>query len=53
VKRLVELHGGSVSASSEGPGLGSEFTVPIPALIGLHLTKPVDPDRLQDFIAGD
>ena len=25
VKRLVELHGGSVSASSGGPNLGSEF----------------------------
>ena len=33
VKRLVELHGGSVSATSAGPGLGSEFTVRIPALI--------------------
>lgn len=27
VKRIVELHGGSVSAFSEGPGLGSSFTV--------------------------
>jgi PAS domain S-box-containing protein len=33
VKRLIELHGGSVSATSAGPGLGSEFTVRIPALI--------------------
>ena len=30
VKQLVELHGGSVSASSEGLGKGSEFTVHLP-----------------------
>jgi signal transduction histidine kinase/CheY-like chemotaxis protein len=30
VKRLVEMHGGSVSASSAGPGLGSAFTVLLP-----------------------
>ena len=32
VKNLVELHGGSVSAASEGPGHGSEFVVRMPAL---------------------
>ncbi|HXD95304.1 MAG TPA: PAS domain S-box protein [Candidatus Acidoferrum sp.] len=32
VKRLVELHGGSVSASSAGPGQGSEFVVRLPVL---------------------
>src|SRR5262249_42919391 len=31
VKRLVELHEGSVSARSAGPGQGSEFTVRLPA----------------------
>ncbi len=31
VKMLVELHGGSVAATSEGPGKGSEFTIRLPA----------------------
>ncbi len=30
VRQLVELHGGSVSVLSDGPGRGSEFTVRIP-----------------------
>jgi signal transduction histidine kinase/ActR/RegA family two-component response regulator len=32
VKSLVELHGGSVGAHSEGPNLGSEFVVSLPLL---------------------
>jgi PAS domain S-box-containing protein len=32
VRRLVELHGGTIAVSSSGPGQGSEFTVRIPAV---------------------
>src|SRR5262249_56134984 len=32
VRRLAELHGGSVQSVSAGPGLGSVFTLTLPAL---------------------
>jgi signal transduction histidine kinase len=33
VKGLVELHGGTVEACSDGPGTGSEFVVRLPVLL--------------------
>jgi PAS domain S-box-containing protein len=33
VKRLVEMHRGSVTAHSDGPGTGSEFTVRLPLAV--------------------
>ncbi len=40
VKNLVELHGGAVSAHSDGPGRGSEFTVRLPIAVGLASGRP-------------
>ena len=36
VKRIVELHGGTVTAQSAGLGEGSEFVVRIPAIDAIH-----------------
>jgi signal transduction histidine kinase len=43
VKQLVEMHGGSVEATSDGLGLGSEFIVRLPALFGAPAASPAGP----------
>ena len=40
VKRLAEMHGGSVSATSAGPGTGSEFVVRLPLLDRVGVGTP-------------
>jgi signal transduction histidine kinase len=40
VKSLVELHGGTVSAHSEGIGKGSEFVIRLPSAPEGHATAP-------------
>ncbi len=44
VRYLVELHGGTVSAFSQGEGTGSTFTVALP--IGISQNSPPDPDAV-------
>ncbi len=41
VRRLVELHGGSVAARSAGPGRGSTFTVTLPVAVEAPVSAPV------------
>ena len=40
VRTLIEMHGGSVKAFSDGPGRGSEFVVRLPALDAKIEDKP-------------
>ncbi len=47
VRHLVELHGGSVKATSPGEGLGATFTVTLP-LMNLEPQKPQDKARVED-----
>jgi PAS domain S-box-containing protein len=42
VKRLVELHGGSVEAHSAGPGRGSEFVIRLPIALCRPPTEAAD-----------
>jgi CheY-like chemotaxis protein len=43
VKGLVELHGGSIEAHSDGPGQGSEFVVRLPAAAETPVREPAQP----------
>jgi CheY-like chemotaxis protein len=54
VKNLVEMHGGSVEASSEGANLGSVFTVRLPLAMAGAYPEPVAdaPELAQDRMEG-
>lgn len=49
VKRLVEMHGGSVAAHSDGPGRGSQFIVrwPIVPTSNVEEHRPIETERLK------
>ena len=47
-----EMHGGTVTAQSEGHGMGSRFIVRLPAAgFDLHMVKPVAPVALEKLLA--
>jgi len=46
VKSLVELHGGTVHCASDGLGKGSTFTICLPRLLSLEVTRPEEADAL-------
>jgi signal transduction histidine kinase len=51
VKSLVELHGGQVSARSEGPGQGSEFEVRLPRLSAVGAAARPGTEPTDDQVA--
>lgn len=61
VRQLVELHGGTVNATSPGPNRGSEFTVRLPlsstavpsALLDHVSPNPVQAQALRVLVADD
>jgi PAS domain S-box-containing protein len=47
VKGIIELHGGSISAYSEGSGKGSRFTIQLPIVSGKHVEEIEDRVNLR------
>jgi CheY-like chemotaxis protein len=47
VRRLVEMHGGTAHVSSDGPGLGSEFTIRLPG-VDAGVESPASPAAAGD-----
>lgn len=59
VQRLVDLHGGRITATSEGPAKGAEFTVSLPmapaAVLAAAANTKIDPvfQKLHVLVAED
>jgi signal transduction histidine kinase len=52
VRRLTEMHGGRVQASSEGPGKGATFSVWLPRATGNEPTELIEPERELSMLPG-
>jgi CheY-like chemotaxis protein len=61
-RALVELHGGTIHASSDGPGMGSEFVIRLPVLepdlrvaedVALPSAEPVVPRQRRVLVVDD
>jgi CheY-like chemotaxis protein len=50
-RRLVEMHGGTLTACSEGPGRGSEFTVRLP-LVDRQVLRRASPGAARHHVSG-
>ncbi len=44
VRKLLEMHGGTVTASSEGDGRGSEFLMTLPVMSSERIAVPAGPE---------
>jgi signal transduction histidine kinase/CheY-like chemotaxis protein len=53
VRRLVQMHGGTIMASSEGPGKGSEFTLTLPMVDRSLLVKKKRVKRARETQIGN
>jgi signal transduction histidine kinase len=52
VQRLVQMHGGEVSAASDGPGKGSEFVIRLPRLQAIEEPATEAPDVPSEVVSG-
>ena len=46
-KNLVELHGGTITAHSQGPDMGSEFVVKLPVISRVRSKREQSPQAIQ------
>ena len=50
-KNLVELHGGTITADSQGPDMGSEFVVRLPVIVRAQSERVQPPQVVQSDIS--